>query len=110
MALNARLAPGSRKRFEFVETAPGRQPEVEPGFEQFLEDGRLSKDATEEELEFLRALRFRGRTPSALYYYRELQSLRDPLHFPSDRRPEAGAGSKPRTRGGRRGGKGDRSG
>jgi hypothetical protein len=22
-------------------------------------------------------------TPTALYYYRELQSLRDPLHFPA---------------------------
>jgi len=23
-----------------------------------------------------------GRRPNALYYYRELQNLRDPLHFP----------------------------
>jgi len=26
-------------------------------------------------------LRFRGKRPSGLYYYRELQNLRDPLHF-----------------------------
>jgi hypothetical protein len=29
----------------------------------------------------LRKLRFKDRQPTALYYYRELQSLRDPLHF-----------------------------
>src|SRR6266699_1905090 len=32
-------------------------------------------------LEFLKSLRFRGKHPTPLYYYRELQSLRDPLHF-----------------------------
>jgi hypothetical protein len=47
-----------------------------------LKDGCLSADATEEEIEFLKMLKFKGRRPSALYYYRELQSLRDPLHFP----------------------------
>jgi hypothetical protein len=36
---------------------------------------------TKEETEFLRRLRFAGRRPTALYYYRELQNLRDPLHF-----------------------------
>ena len=30
-------------------------------------------------------MRFRRKSPSALYYYRELQSLRDPLHFAVDR-------------------------
>jgi len=34
-----------------------------------------------EELEFLRNLRFKRRRPTAVYYYRELQNLRDPLHF-----------------------------
>ena len=34
-----------------------------------------------EEIEFLRALKFTHKRPTALYYYRELQSLRDPLHF-----------------------------
>ena len=33
------------------------------------------------ELAFLKGLRLRGKRPTALYYYRELQNLRDPLHF-----------------------------
>lgn len=41
----------------------------------------LSGDASEEELTFLRALTFKDKRPTPLYYYRELQSLRDPLHF-----------------------------
>jgi hypothetical protein len=32
-------------------------------------------------IDFLKALRFRGKRPTPLYYYRELQNLRDPLHF-----------------------------
>ena len=61
---------------------------MEPGFEGFLNDPALSGDATEEEIEFLKALDFKGRRPAPLYYYRELQSLRDPLHFPAKVRPE----------------------
>lgn len=68
------------RRFEFLETAA--PPPPEPGFAAFLCDPALRGDATPEELEFLGQLRFAGRKPSALYYYRELQSLRDPLHFP----------------------------
>jgi len=34
-----------------------------------------------EEIEFLRLLRFQGKRPTPLYYYRELQNLRDPVHF-----------------------------
>jgi hypothetical protein len=41
----------------------------------------MSGDATVGEIEFLKHLRFKLGRPSALYYYRELQSLRDPLHF-----------------------------
>jgi transcriptional regulator with XRE-family HTH domain len=81
VVLNHRLAPGSRKRFEFVEREPERSFSLEPGFEQFLNDRSLSGDATEEEIEFLKALKFQGRHPAPLYYYRELQNLRDPLHF-----------------------------
>ncbi len=79
--LNRRLVPGEPKRFEFVERESEEQFNVEPGLEGFLEDASLRGDATEEEIEFLRRLRFKGRRPSPLYYYRELQSLRDPLHF-----------------------------
>jgi transcriptional regulator with XRE-family HTH domain len=80
IVLNRRIAPGNPRRFEFVETAPD-QPEVEPGFKEFLDNRSLSGAVTTEESELLRNLRFNGRRPTALYYYRELQSLRDPLHF-----------------------------
>jgi transcriptional regulator with XRE-family HTH domain len=83
VALNPRLAPGTLKRFEFVELEPQEPFTLEPGFEEFLNDQALSRDATEQEIEFLRSLNFKGRHPSAMYYYRELQSLRDPLHFPT---------------------------
>lgn len=81
IALNDRLVPGKPKRFEFVEKEPGGPLEVEPGFTEFLQDARLSGDATRDETEFLSRLRFRGKRPGPLYYYRELQNLRDPLHF-----------------------------
>ncbi len=71
------------KRFEFCEITVEERLGIEPGFERFLKDKSLSGDAAEEEIEFLRMLRFTGRRPSPLYYYRELQSLRDPLHFPA---------------------------
>jgi transcriptional regulator with XRE-family HTH domain len=80
IVLNRRIAPGDPRRFEFVETGPG-QPVVEPGFKEFLNDKSLSGTATKEEMELLRNLRFNGKRPTSIYYYRELQSLRDPLHF-----------------------------
>jgi len=80
IVLNHRLAPGHPKKFEFVEREPG-QSEVEPGFKEFLNDSSLSGTATKEEMEFLKKLRFSGKRLTSLYYYRELQSLRDPLHF-----------------------------
>jgi transcriptional regulator with XRE-family HTH domain len=79
--LNHRLASGHPKRFEFVEREPGLPPEDEPGLTEFLQDASLSRDVTRDETEFLRRLRFKGRRPRPLYYYRELQNLRDPLHF-----------------------------
>lgn len=82
VVLNNRLAPGSVKRFAFAEQEDDSAGE-QPGFEQFLADESLSGGATEEEIAFLRALKFRSRRPTPLYYYRELQSLRDPLHFTS---------------------------
>ena len=82
IVLNRRVAPGRLKRFEFIEKEAGGTSVQEPGLRAFLKDRSLSGDATPEEIEFLRQLRFRdGRRPTALYYYRELQSLRDPLHF-----------------------------
>ena len=81
VVLNRRLAAGTRKRFEFAEKEPEQPVPVEPGLAQFLVDTSLSGDATQEEIEFLKALKVRGKMPSAIYYYRELQNLRDPLHF-----------------------------
>jgi hypothetical protein len=81
IVLNRRLALGRLKRFEFVEREPEQPFALEPGLEEFLKDVSLSGNATEEEIEFLRMLKFRGRRPTPIYYYRELQSLRDPLHF-----------------------------
>jgi transcriptional regulator with XRE-family HTH domain len=80
IVLNGRLAPGDPKKFEFVEREPG-QPEDERGLKEFLRDPSLSRGVTEEEIEFLKELRIKRKRPTALYYYRELQNLRDPLNF-----------------------------
>jgi transcriptional regulator with XRE-family HTH domain len=89
VVLNPRLAPGSLKRFEFVEQQTQQPLGIEPGLERFLGDKSLSGDATEEEIDFLRTLKFREKKPTPLYYYRELQNLRDPLHFtPSAQKKE----------------------
>ncbi len=84
IVLNRSLARGYPKRFEFVEKDTEPPFEEEQGLKEFLRDRSFSGDATEKEIEFLGSLRFKGKSPTALYYYRELQSLRDPLHF---RRP-----------------------
>src|SRR5213596_1567541 len=86
IVLNRRIASGDPRRYEFVELGPD-QPEVEPGFKEFLDDNSLSGTATKEEVEFLKKLKFNGKRPTPLYYYRELQSLRDPLHFRAEDRP-----------------------
>ena len=80
IVLNRRLAVGQPKKFEFVEREPN-QPEEQPGLKEFLIDSSLSGTATKEEMEFLKKLTFNGKRPTPLYYYRELQNLRDPLHF-----------------------------
>jgi transcriptional regulator with XRE-family HTH domain len=85
IVLNRRIASGDPRRFEFIETGP-EQPEEEPGFKEFLNDSSLSGTATKEEMELLRNLRFNGKRPTSIYYYRELQSLRDPLHFHAENR------------------------
>ncbi|MGH9428842.1 MAG: helix-turn-helix domain-containing protein [Terriglobia bacterium] len=81
IVLNRRVAPGGPKKFEFVEMEPELAFDQEPGFTRFLRDASLCGTATPEEIEFLKKLKFKGKRPTALYYYRELQSLRDPLHF-----------------------------
>ncbi len=72
------------RRFEFVERAGsgGRGGHgAERGLAEFLADPSLSGTVTEQELEFLTGLGPAGRRPNRFYYYRELQNLRDPLHF-----------------------------
>jgi transcriptional regulator with XRE-family HTH domain len=81
ITLNQGIAPGKPKRFEFVETKPEEAYEKEPGFAAFLQDASLRGDATRIEIEFLAKLKFAEKRPNPLYYYRELQNLRDPLHF-----------------------------
>jgi hypothetical protein len=93
IVLNRRVAGGPALRFEFVEREAERDSEEEPGFREFLQDTSLSGDATEDEIEFLKKLRFTRRRPVPLYYYRELQNLRDPLHFRSARTESGTEGS-----------------
>jgi transcriptional regulator with XRE-family HTH domain len=81
IVLNQKVAAGHVKRFEFVERDGDPAPADEPGLKDFLRDSSLSGTATEEEIEFLKRLKLKGRRPTSLYYYRELQNLRDPLHF-----------------------------
>ncbi|MFY9530695.1 MAG: hypothetical protein WBC04_11035, partial [Candidatus Acidiferrales bacterium] len=83
IVLNRRLVPGHPTKFEFVEREPDQTSEEEAGLKEFLRDASLSGGATPDEIKFLKKLRFNGKRPTPLYYYRELQSLRDPLHFQS---------------------------
>jgi hypothetical protein len=81
IVLNERLVPGEPKKFAFMETDVDKPGTDEPGLTKFLQDAALSGDVSTDEVEFLKRLRFKGKRPSALYYYRALQNLRDPLHF-----------------------------
>ena len=81
VVLNRRLVNEHSRRFEFVETQPDQTLGPDRGLIRFLEDPALSGNATPEEIEFLKRLRVKGKRPTPLYYYRELQNLRDPLHF-----------------------------
>ncbi len=81
IVLNPRVVAANVKRFEFVEREPGQLVGGEPGLTEFLQDPTLSGGVTEDEVAFLKRLAFGTKRPTPLYYYRELQSLRDPLHF-----------------------------
>ena len=89
MTLNRDLVREYRKRFDFVERKPERPFEVEPGLEEFLKNPLLSADVTADEIEFLKSLQFKDRRPLPLYYYRILQSTRDPVHFRISTEPRA---------------------
>ena len=81
IVLNPRVVSGHVRRFEFTERELGERFAEEPGLQEFLQDPALSGSATAEEIDFLLRLKFRRRRPTPLYYYRELQNLRDPVHF-----------------------------
>ena len=81
IVLNHRLVQGRPKKLEFVEREPDQPLEDEPGLIEFLHDTSLKVNITQDEIAFLRSLRFKAKRPNPLYYYRELQNLRDPLHF-----------------------------
>ena len=81
IVLNPSVVSGHVKRFQFIEREADQPVVEESGLKEFLRDPALSGSATAEELAFLKRLRFKGKRPTALYYYRELQNLRDPLHF-----------------------------
>jgi transcriptional regulator with XRE-family HTH domain len=81
IVLNRRLTRKHLKKLEFREAEPEPAFETEPGLQAFLDDAKLSGGITEPEMAFLKGLRFDGKRPSPLYYYRELQNLRDPLNF-----------------------------
>jgi transcriptional regulator with XRE-family HTH domain len=81
IVLNHTLVPGHLKKLDFVEREFDDPVEDEPGLTEFLQDTALSGNASRDEIAFLKRLAFKGRRPSSLYYYRELQNLRDPMHF-----------------------------
>jgi hypothetical protein len=81
IVLNRRLVPEHLKHFAFMEKAPDDSGPQEPGLEAFLKDPVLSGNVTAEEITFLKRLKFTDKRPTPLYYYREVQNLRDPLHF-----------------------------
>jgi transcriptional regulator with XRE-family HTH domain len=81
MVLNPSVVSGHVKRFQFIEREADQPVVEESGLKEFLRDSTLSGSATKEELAFLKRLRINGKRPTPLYYYRELQNLRDPLHF-----------------------------
>ena len=98
VVLSRRFAPGRSKRFEFVEAESDRPFGDEPGLNAFFKDASLSGKTTPEEIEFLKRLRFKGKRPVPLYYYRELQNLRDALHFRDHRPPAKRVGDARRKR------------
>jgi transcriptional regulator with XRE-family HTH domain len=81
VTLNPQLGKEQLKRFAFVELEPDESADDRAGLREFLSEYQLSLDIAPEEVVFLKALRIKGRRPNTLYYYRELQNLRDPLHF-----------------------------
>jgi len=81
VVLSPELGKEGLKRFAFVELSPDLTEKEAAGLNEFLSEHMTSLEISNEEIEILKSLRMKGRKPNALYYYRELQNLRDPLHF-----------------------------
>ncbi len=81
IVLNRRVSPGEPKKFAFVENPPEGDCAEEPALKEFLELAPFCGGVTEEESKYLKRLKFKGKHPTPLFYYRELQNLRDPLNF-----------------------------
>jgi transcriptional regulator with XRE-family HTH domain len=81
IVLNHRLTRSHRKKLEFREAEAQSLAQVDPILNEFLENTTLSDGITKDELEFLKSLVLKDRRPSVIYYYRQLQNLRDPLNF-----------------------------
>lgn len=94
--LNRRLARSSVKILEFREVESEARCETEPGWVAFLDDAQLSAGIDEREIAYLKGLRLHPRHPTPLFYYRELQNLRDPLNFYPGLSSEERDGRKPR--------------
>jgi len=79
--LEVELPDGAVRKFGFRDV-DAETADEEPGLRKFLKDPNLNSGATPDEIEFLRRMRFQsGGRPTAIFYYRTLQNLRDPLHF-----------------------------
>ncbi|HUP45591.1 MAG TPA: helix-turn-helix transcriptional regulator [Thermoanaerobaculia bacterium] len=83
--LTVQLTTGSTREFRFQEITKDVRPADTAGLRVFLRDATLSGGAAADEIKFLRSIRFAGNEhPTALFYYRTLQNLRDPLNFRAD--------------------------
>jgi transcriptional regulator with XRE-family HTH domain len=82
IVLHPKVSHPALRKFQFSEQ-PSAGETQEPGFVEFLRDKTLSGSATHQEIAVLGNLRFDNMRPTPIYYYRELQSLRDALHFRS---------------------------
>jgi hypothetical protein len=80
IVLHPKVSHESVRKFHFSEVA-SLDDTQEAGFVEFLRDKSLSGSATHQEIAVLGRLKFGTLRPTSIYYYRELQSLRDPLHF-----------------------------
>ena len=77
--LTVRLTTATARRFAFGEDVKENGVADPAGLRAFLRDARMSAGVTAEEIRLLRSIRVPSAT--ALFYYRTLQSLRDPLNF-----------------------------